>query len=188
MTPTQSGPRAGSVLPKHAIEAGLAAVQVVPAVVPRQVVLDAVDRELALGDAVRKAADQRADWVASGRVAREIVRPKGHIGHASARSGTSTEVIVAPCGVIFTRSPWLLVNVYSSTTVPSGILPKTSLPTVSPAARPADGLGKPLQAERQQKCAEPHRGNEGLDRHRNGSSHKQVRNWGISTFGNPLRV
>ena len=161
--------------------------QVVPAVVPRQVELDAVDGELALGDAVRKAADQRAHWVASGRVAREIVRPKGHVGRAF---GTAANFDRRYSGAPRRDFHPQALAVGQRIKLNHG--PVRHLAEDLLADRQTGGLrskrfvrGKCSHTGREQETAEPQNGNESFDRHRKVPLTNKFRIEWLSTFGNP---
>ena len=98
----------------------------VRAVVRGERVILAVDRELALGDAVGDAAGGAAEVAVGGRfVAGDVVEAEHDVGHLPFLSGTCHSVSVAPREISLTIAPSTLVSVNSSTGVPSAVLPKS---------------------------------------------------------------
>ena len=73
--------------PHDLVESADAAVQVIGAVVRGQPVLDAVQAEPALGDAVGVAADGRAEAGMAPEVVRERLQREGDVGHPAAAVG-----------------------------------------------------------------------------------------------------
>ena len=77
----------------------------VPAIVGGEVMLDPVDDEPSVGDAVGIAADDRAEVRVRRLLSVEVIEAKHDVGHRAVRSGVTIDVMMPPYEIARTSMP-----------------------------------------------------------------------------------